>query len=317
MSAIPFLREPVHPPGHHAVLAPGVERLQGDNPGPFTYTGTGVFLLSDPARSDGAVMVVDPGPDSAAHRAALLAAIGRRKVSHILLTHHHLDHTAAVPWLRAETGAPVCGYPSPEFEADGAHPEGGDDGRVRPDRELGDGDRVRGDGVEVEAIHTPGHASNHLCYRLRERLFCGDHVMGWSTSVVVPPDGSMADYLRSLERVRTMAREGRVRTLHPTHGPAIAEPEEFVAALIAHRQAREAGVLAAVEAGIVDIPAMVERLYVELDPRLVPAASQSVLAHLIALRAEGRVGGDRPDGLACRYAAGGGAQSGAGMGAKP
>ena len=303
--SIPFLSEHDAVVGETVRIRPGVRRLLADNPGPFTFTGTQVFILGESER----VVLIDPGPDTPAHRAALTAALEGRTLTHILVTHHHLDHTAAAPWLSEVTGAPTCGFGRPgcaevEAETEDARLEAGDDPGFCPDVTLRDGEIIESGGLRIEALHTPGHASNHMCYALlgdemgEDVLFCGDHVMGWSTSVVTPPDGHMGDYIAQLERIRARGFD----TLYPTHGAPIAEPEPFLDAYIGHRLAREAGVLACVEAGVGDIREMVARLYPDLDRKLVPAASLSVLAHLITLREDGRVSADRPDGLRARYA---------------
>jgi len=303
MSRIPFLKDHDVPAGQIDQIAPGLMRVQGDNPGPFTFTGTGVFILGASER----VIVIDPGPDSPAHREALLRALDGREVSHILVTHHHLDHTAMVPWLAERFGAQTCGFGAPaRMESDcddGSRLEAGDDCSFTPSRELIDGEIIAGDGFSIEALHTPGHASNHMCYagsfeEVGEVLFCGDHVMGWNTSVVSPPDGHMGDYIAQLERIR--ARDFAV--LYPTHGRELREPQIFLDAYIAHRRMRDAQVLNCVQSGVSDIRQMVARLYPDLDRKLIPAACHSVLAHLITLREQGRVEGDRvDDSLRCRY----------------
>ena len=302
---IPFITTHDAVVGEPVEVAPGVVRVLADNPGPFTFTGTQAFVLGEGPTC----AVLDPGPDSPSHRDALLRAIGDRTVSHILVTHHHLDHTAAVPWLQEVTGAETCGYGSPRCHQDeggedvpeGPSPqarmEAGDDPRFRPDRLLRDGDTIETEAFRIEALHTPGHTSNHLCFAYRNELFCGDHVMGWSTSVVTPPDGHMGSYMRELRRIR----DRDFHTLRPTHGEPIVNPRAFLDAYLAHREAREAGVLAAVRSGVSDIPAIVARLYPALDPRLLPAASLNVLAPLVTLREHGRVTGDRDDSLLCRY----------------
>ena len=299
---IPFITTHDAVVGEPVEVAPGVVRVLADNPGPFTFTGTQAFILGEGPTC----AVLDPGPDTPSHRDALLRAIGSRTVSHILVTHHHLDHTAAVPWLQEVTGAETCGYGSPRCRGEdipkGPRLEAGDDPRFRPDRRLRDGDTVETPAFRIEALHTPGHTSNHLCFAYSangegNELFCGDHVMGWSTSVVTPPDGHMGSYMRELRRIRDRG----FRVLRPTHGEPIVEPKAFLDAYLAHREAREAGVLDAVRSGVSDIPSIVARLYPELDPRLLPAASLNVLAHLITLREDGHVEGDRDDALACRY----------------
>ena len=301
MSAIPFITEHDVPAGRLDRLAPTLQRLQGDNPGPFTFTGTGVFILGGGDQ----VVVIDPGPDSPGHRAALLSALDGRAVSHILITHHHLDHTACVDWLQQMTGAQTYGYGRPVRMADedcGSRMEAGDDCTFCPDVELQDGDRIEGNGFTVEALHTPGHASNHMCYATtlgddEDVLFCGDHVMAWSTSVVSPPDGHMGDYIAQLIRIR----DRDFTTLYPTHGAALHRPRAFLDAYIDHRRARDAGVLRCVETGLSDIRSMVAELYPDLDRKLIPAACHSVLAHLITLREQGRVRGSGEDGLGCLY----------------
>jgi glyoxylase-like metal-dependent hydrolase (beta-lactamase superfamily II) len=298
MSEIPFLKTHDVPAGQIDQLAPDLIRVQGDNPGPFTFTGTGVFILGAGER----VMVIDPGPDSPAHRAALLKVLDGRTVSHILITHHHLDHTAIVPWLAARFGAQTCGFGKPSRMESGCEDdsrlEAGDDCSFAPDRELSDGEMIQGDGFVVEALHTPGHASNHMCYAFGEALFCGDHVMSWSTSVVSPPDGHMGDYVAQLERIR----DRDFRVLYPTHGQELRQPRAFLDAYIGHRKIRHAQVLDCVRGGVSEIRTIVARLYPNLDRKLIPAACHSVLAHLITLREEGEVEGDRDDGLRCHYA---------------
>ena len=299
--SIPFDTQHDVPAGRLDPVAPGLQRLQGDNPGPFTFTGTGVFILGQGQT----VAVIDPGPDSPGHRAALTRALAGRRVSHILITHHHIDHTACVDWLAAEHGALTCGFGRPVRMADedcGSRMEAGDDCGFCPERLLEDGDVIEVGGLRIEALHTPGHASNHMCFaatfaEIGEALFCGDHVMAWSTSVVTPPDGHMGDYIAQLIRIRDRDFD----VLFPTHGAALYRPRAFLDAYIAHRRMREQGVLDCLADGVENITDMVARLYPDLDRRLLPAASLSLLAHLITLREEGRVTGDGEDGLACRY----------------
>ena len=282
--AIPYVRSFEFAYGRADRLSPRLERVVCENPGPFTFTGTNTYLVG---AETGAVAVVDPGPEDDRHLNALLKAIGGRPVSHILLTHTHRDHAPLAAPLAASVGAPILAAPAPPVET---HASGGDEGDVqgfRPDQVLTDHDRVVGDGWTLEVVATPGHASNHLCFALEEEnaLICGDHVMGWSTTVVAPPDGDMADYMRSLDRV---IANGYGR-LYPAHGAPIEDVAPFLAAYRAHRLEREAQILAALEGGAERIPEIVARLYGEVDRRLWPAASLSVLAHLIKLAREGRV----------------------------
>lgn len=281
--AIPFVREFDPAYGEIRQVSPRVQRLVADNPGPFTYAGTGVFIIGGETCA-----VIDPGPDTPAHRDALWRALEGRRVSHVLCTHHHLDHTPLARPLAEAHDCKVHGMrvkSAPAFESELVLEEGVD-ASFRPDVEMVDGDMVEGPGWTLEALHTPGHTSNHLCFALTEEnaLFTGDHIMGWATSVVVPPDGDMRDYMASLRRVR----ERGFATLYPTHGPEITEPGPFIDAYIAHREAREAQIVAQLEAGVGDIPTMVEAMYKAVDARLHPAAAMSVTAHLLHMEAEGR-----------------------------
>jgi glyoxylase-like metal-dependent hydrolase (beta-lactamase superfamily II) len=264
-------------------MSPLVRRIVANNPSPFTFKGTGTYLIG---RSE--VAVIDPGPLDAAHLAAMLRALDGATVSHILVTHSHIDHSPLAAALKAATGAPVLAFgPHPAHGSAGEM--GGDRGFV-PDRRLEDGAVVVGRGWALEAIHTPGHASNHLCFALEQEgsIFTGDHVMGWSTSVVSPPDGDMAAYMVSLDRLRR-----RPEALYiPAHGPEIADGPGFTRALLGHRRQREAGILRRLETGPATVADLVAQLYRTLDPRLIGAAGRSVLAHLIKLEAEGKVASD-------------------------
>jgi glyoxylase-like metal-dependent hydrolase (beta-lactamase superfamily II) len=268
------------PYGEEVKLSALVSRLLAPNPGLFTFKGTGVYLVGgDP------VAAIDPGPDLPQHRAALARALQGRRLSHILVTHTHKDHCAAAPWLKAVSGAPTYGF-GPHPAAAGETEEGGDPDFV-PDILLREGQRIEGEGFGFSVLHTPGHISNHLCFALEQEkaLFCGDTVMGWSTSVIAPPDGDMAAYMASLERL--LARDDRI--LYPTHGSPIAPPRPFLAEYLAHRRRREAQVLACLAQGIETVAAMVPRLYGDIDPRLHAAAAQTLSAHLIKLARDGRV----------------------------
>ncbi|HEY7810110.1 MAG TPA: MBL fold metallo-hydrolase [Allosphingosinicella sp.] len=268
------------PTGRIERVAPLIRRLLAPNPSAFTYTGTQVFIVGE-----GEVAVIDPGPDDPSHVLALLAALEGERVAAILCTHTHRDHSPATRPLQAATGAPIVGCAPLAVDDEGVASDESFDRDYRPDRVLGDGDSVSGPGWTLEAIATPGHTSNHLCFALPETkaLFSGDQVMGWSTSIVAPPDGDMGAYMRSLDKL--LPRDDRI--YYPTHGPEIADPHAHVRRLIAHRQAREAQVLRQLDEGAARIEAMVSAMYADVDPRLHPAAALSVLAHLIDLERRG------------------------------
>jgi glyoxylase-like metal-dependent hydrolase (beta-lactamase superfamily II) len=280
---IPFVRELEFEYGRCDQVSPLIRRVIARNPGPFTFTGTGVYIVGQ-----GEVAVIDPGPDLAEHFEALKAALAGERVTHVLVTHHHLDHSPLAHPLAEAFGAKVYGLPAPAPYASDtpALEEGGDD-RFRPDVTLSDGDVLSGPGWTLEAVTTPGHTSNHICFALKEEnaLFAGDHIMGWSTTVITPPDGDMGDYFASLAKVR--ARNFDV--LWPTHGAPVREVGPFIDAYVAHRRAREAQIVEALGAGFTTIKAMVPSLYAAVDPRLHPAAAHSVFAHMVQLVREGRV----------------------------
>ncbi len=277
---IPFVRETDVAYGRCDPVSPLIRRVMAENPGPFTYLGTGTYIVGH-----GEVAVIDPGPDDAAHLEALLAATTGERITQILITHTHQDHSPLARPLAAATGATIRGLPAPGVVDTGF--EEGDQAGFRPDRPVADGERIEGDGWTLEALFTPGHASNHVAYALAEEnaLFPGDHVMGWSTTVISPPDGDMADYLASLEAVR--ARD--FSTLWPTHGPPIREARPFLAAYREHRLDRERQVLRQLARGHARIGEMVPELYATVSPRLHPAAAHSLWAHLIKLVREGAV----------------------------
>ena len=285
--------------GEAVRLSDLVTRVVAKNPGPFTFHGTNSFLVG---RRD--LAVIDPGPDDPAHVAALLAAIGGRRVSAILVTHTHRDHSPAARALAAATGARVYGEgphrPARPLDLGEINPlDASGDHDFRPDVALTEGDLVGGEGWTLEAIATPGHTPNHLCFSLREEatLFTGDHVMGWSTSIVAPPDGSMVDYMASLARLLDRP-EG---LFLPAHGNGIPEPDEFVEALIRHRKGREKAVLDRLAAGDETIPDMVRVIYAEVDRSLHGAAALSLLAHVEDLVERGLVKSDGRIDLAARY----------------
>jgi glyoxylase-like metal-dependent hydrolase (beta-lactamase superfamily II) len=266
------------PYGTAEQVSPLIRRVVARNPGPFTFLGTGTYIVGR-----GRVAVIDPGPDLGEHVAALLAALAGETVSHILITHTHIDHSPAAAALKAATGAPCLGFGP--HGAIGETGEAGADLAFRPDIPMADGESASGEGWTLTAFHSPGHASNHLCFALAEEqaLFSGDQVMGWSTTVVSPPDGDMAAYMASLDRL--LARRDRI--YWPTHGGPIRDPEAHVAELIAHRRARRAAILAALASGPAQPADIVAKVYLGLDPRLVQAAAESVRAHLIELAASG------------------------------
>lgn len=264
--------------GESVQVTPLLRRVVAENPGPFTFYGTGTYIVGR-----GEVAVIDPGPLDRTHLAALLRATQGERIAQILITHTHIDHSPLARPLQRATGAPVLGF-GPHETVGGI--EAGADLEFRPDRALVDGERIAGPGWTLEAIHTPGHAGNHLCFALAEEqsLFCGDHVMGWSTTVVAPPDGDMVLYMRSLERLAARSEA----PFYPTHGNPIRDPRQFVAALIQHRLERRAKVLAALSATPRTPRDLVPPVYgPSLDPRLVVAAAASLEAHLLELKGEG------------------------------
>ena len=261
---------------------PLVRRLLAHNPSAFTFTGTGTFVVGN-----GSVAVIDPGPDDPVHVAALLDALKGETVSHIVITHTHMDHSPAAPAVQAATGAKIVGCAPLVLSDDGPRADAGFDASYAPDAVMAEGDSVAGPDWTLTAVATPGHTSNHLCFALPEEkaLFTGDHVMGWSTTVVAPPDGDMAAYMASLKKL--LDRDDAI--YHPTHGEPVTEPQRFVRHLIGHRKQRENQILKLLGDGPQAIPAMVAVMYAAVDKRLHPAAGRSVLAHLIDLQARGVV----------------------------
>ena len=271
-----------HPTGIPIQLEPLVIRVLAPNPSPYTYTGTQTHLVGT---TD--IAVIDAGPDDSAHIEALIRAIDGRPVTAIVVTHHHRDHSPGTRPLQAITGAPIVGAAPFDLDDTGARADASFDADYSPDRVLGEGDIVTGEGWTLEAITTPGHTSNHLAFALPEKkaLFSGDHVMGWSTTIVSPPDGNMTAYMASLEKL--MGREDRI--YYPGHGEAIEKPQRLVRGMLGHRKQREGQILRLLRDAARPIPALVERMYVGLDARLVPAAARSVLAHLYDLQTRGLV----------------------------
>ena len=271
------------PTGLAEPLEPLVRRVLAPNGSPYTYTGTQTYLVG----AGEGLAVIDPGPAEAKHLAALEAAIGDEPVLAICCTHTHRDHSPAAAPLAARTGAPVIGCAPLVLQSDEPRADAPFDPDYAPDRVLADGESIAGPGWTLTALATPGHTSNHLCYALEETgaLFTGDHVMGWSTSVVAPPDGDMAAYMASLETLHARAD----RVYYPAHGPQVTNPRQLVRGMIGHRRQRERQILRLLDQQGRDVEDLVSLMYKGIDPRLRPAAGQSVKAHLIDLERRARV----------------------------
>ncbi|WP_024576096.1 MULTISPECIES: MBL fold metallo-hydrolase [unclassified Afipia] len=287
---IPFNRDFPLAPGVVDEVVPGVRRVLCNNPSPFTFTGTVSYIVGR-----GNVAIIDPGPADEAHIQALLDAVRGETVTHIFLTHTHKDHSPGTPRLKAATGATVYAEgphraSRPRHGSELAPTESGADYGFRPDVILKDGEIVTGEGWQLEAVATPGHTANHMAFAWTERklMFVGDHVMGWSTSIVAPPDGSMVDYMASLERLTRRDEQ----LYFSGHGPEIPDAVRFVKFLIRHRKAREESILYRLAKGEADIPTIVRASYIGIDPRLMGAAGYSVLAHLEDLVARNVVATD-------------------------
>lgn len=282
MAGIPFVREMDFEYGRADQVSPLLRRVIANNPNPFTYLGTGVFIVGR-----GEVAVIDPGPLDEAHFAALKAALKGERVTHVLVTHGHSDHSPLAKPLAEWAGCKV-------YARGGAIPTAKgelgseDDLSFQPDEIIRDGDVISGPGWTLDVIETPGHTAHHICFGLREENACltGDHIMGWSTTVVSPPDGDMADYMESLKKIQNRAFD----ILWPTHGPPVREDVRgFIEAYANHRLAREAAILKHLEQGETRIPDMVAQMYVDVDKKLHPAACHSVLGHMVKLVREGAV----------------------------
>jgi glyoxylase-like metal-dependent hydrolase (beta-lactamase superfamily II) len=255
-----------------------------DNPGPFTFKGTSSFIVGH-----GEVAIIDPGPDDDRHLAALLAAVKGETVSHILVTHSHLDHSPLTPRLREATGALTVGFGPVANQGvqEGLRLDASIDADFDPDIQLGHGEMIAGKGWSLEGVFTPGHMSNHMSYALREEkaLFCGDHVMAWATSVIAPPDGNMGQYFASLRLL--LERDDNI--YHPAHGPSRRDPKPLVRAYLAHRKMREEAIITRLKAGDRSIEEIVKANYADIDPKLHAAAGLSTLAHIEHLIERGLV----------------------------
>lgn len=278
--------------GQPVDLGHGITRILAPNPSAMTGQGTNTYLVG----MGTGIAVIDPGPDVSAHLEAILAWLQPDQfISHILVTHPHADHSSLVPALVAATGAPVLGFGpagsgrSPRMQAltSVADMGGGEgsDSTFSPDQRLAHGDVVTGDGWQLKVLHCPGHMAEHLCLALGDQLFSGDHVMGWSTSLVSPPDGDMGAYMASLEM---LGRQSWSRFL-PGHGPIINDPAARLAELVAHRRAREAAILSTLTAEPQTLPSLTALVYADTAPALHPAAARNAFAHLVDLADKGRV----------------------------
>ncbi|MBC2777260.1 MBL fold metallo-hydrolase [Parasphingopyxis marina] len=270
------------PTGLSIELTPLVRRILAPNPSPFTYSGTQTYVVGR-----GEVAVIDPGPADEPHIDAILKAVAGETVRYIVCTHTHRDHSPGVIPLKAATGAEVAGCAPLVLEDAGPRADAAFDASYAPDRVLEDGERLVGEGWTLETVATPGHTSNHLCYALVEEnaTFTGDHIMGWSTTVVSPPDGDMAQYMASLQKL--VDREET--RFYPAHGEPVEKARRYARGLMGHRKQREGQILRAIDEGLHAIPDMVTKMYSGIDPRLHGAAGRSVLAHLIDLRDRGAV----------------------------
>ncbi len=296
---IPFNKTFDFLPDQVAEVVPGVRAMPANNPGPFTFKGTMSYIVGR-----GKVAIIDPGPDDDAHIAALLDAVRGETVTHIFVTHTHRDHSPAVPKVKAATGAKVFAegphkLARPLHIGETRRLDASADMDFRPDIALPDGEIVSGDGWTLEAVTTPGHTANHMAFAFKEAdlLFAGDHVMGWSTTIVAPPDGAMSDYMASLQK---LARRSEPLYLSG-HGAPIHDAPRYAQFLIRHRQGREASILHRLGKGAADIPTIVKAVYIGLDPRLAGAAALSVLAHLEDMVMRGAVLTDGPPSIAGTY----------------
>jgi glyoxylase-like metal-dependent hydrolase (beta-lactamase superfamily II) len=294
---IPYVRELDFEYGRADQVSPLIRRVIANNPSAFTFVGTGTYIVGR-----GEVAVIDPGPDLPDHLDAILAATAGERIAAIVITHHHSDHSPLAGPLKARTGATIygCAVVAPDVDDPAeVRMEADHDAGFAPDVSVCGGGRITGPGWTLEAIPTPGHTSNHISYALLEEnaVFTGDHVMGWSTTVIAPPDGDMTDYMESLERIRV--RDFAV--LWPTHGPPVRDAAPFLDAYAAHRRERQAQILHALQSGPARIAELVPRLYADVDPRLHPAAARSMLAAMIDLVRRGKVSTEGAPGLSSEY----------------
>ena len=294
MVSLAFDRDFDITPDEVTTLSPLIRRVVADNPGPFTFKGTASFIVGK-----GEVAIIDPGPDNDAHLATLISTIEGEKLSHIFVTHSHLDHSPLARRLQQATGAAIVGYgptaPQDSREAGALRLDASIDTDFDPDIRLAHGSMIAGPGWTLEGVFTPGHMSNHMSYALKEEkaLFCGDHVMAWATSVIAPPDGNMGQYFASLRLL--LERDDDI--YHPAHGPARRDPKSLVRAYLVHRKMREEAIMARLKAGDRSIEAIVKANYADIDPRLHAAAGLSTLAHIEHLIERGLVRRG-PDGAA-------------------
>ena len=270
-------------PGTAVQVSPLVRRVLVNNPSPYTFKGTSTFIVGSAQ-----VAVIDPGPDDAVHLAALLDAVRGETVTHILVTHSHADHSPLARRLKAVTGAKTLAYGTVEApSSSGLRLDASIDHDFAPDMTLAEGDVVNGPNWTLEALFTPGHMSNHMCFALQEEqaLFAGDHVMAWATSVIAPPDGDMGQYFASLRKL--LERDDHV--YHPGHGPSKRDPLPLVRGYLAHRRMREEAIRARVAQGARSVGEIVASVYADVDPKLHAAAALSTTAHLDHLVAQGKL----------------------------
>ena len=282
--SIPFVKDYDFVYEQSEQISPLIRRVVARNPGPFTYTGTNVFIVGH-----GKVAVLDPGPIMPEHEKALDKALDGETLTHVFVTHHHIDHSPYAHPLAEKYGAKVYGFGAPLNQQDGGDVrlEAGDDVSFLPDISIQDGDIFRGPDWTIKALYMPGHASNHMCYSLQEEnaLFSGDHIMAWSTSIVSPPDGKMGAYFNSLEK--TLEQDYDI--IWPTHGPPVSQPRPFIKAYIQHRKNREEQIISTLEKGEKHIREIVSELYANVDKKLHPAACHSVLAHMVHLAEQNKI----------------------------